>query len=354
MDLGSRDYSLNFRGFEHNDPERVQRFKAFCEANFSLSPDRAHSILSSSATTVLTHSGSLEELEALAKVLREIGALVDVSEPESDDSLATHHLPSTQELHRLFGRDREEALHEGHPVVALVDSKPNRKLRSTLDLLTVNVDVRAQRKALRGKTTTSTTQQLPRPKSSRGTFFAIGGALVGLTLAGAAAVMLRGPSSQGVIETPSVFGMPQRPVRQALPLLGNTGPVKNLITRTTVRGVSVEAKVLVSAKSLSISSLAISAVGTSSETQTFIRSISDGATFRRAEAEPSFLKEIEPGVWQGDVIVSIFSDGSGEGSRLSRTYQATIRLTGENVGSLELRDSLTGDTSPLLQLSSPN
>lgn len=354
MDLGSRDYSLNFRGFEHNDPERVQRFKAFCEANFSLSPDRAHSILSSSATTVLTHSGSLEELEALAKVLREIGALVDVSEPDQAELLASGHLPSTQELHRLFARDREQALQEEEAVVAYVETKPNRKLRSTLDLLTVNIDVREQRKTIWDKSSSAKTQPTLQSIQSRTKLLVTGLSCLTLLGIGVAGALYASSSSSRVIETPPVFGVAQRPARQAIPLVPDSGPVRNLSARTNLKGVSIETKVLVSAKSLSISSLAISSLGSTTGAQSFLHSITDNATFRRAEGEPAFLTEVEPHIWQGDVIVSIFSDSNGDVSRISRTYQATVRLTGEQSGSLELRDAATGETSSPISLSSPN
>lgn len=355
MDLGSRDYSLNFRGFEHDDPERVQRFKAFCEANFSLSPDRAHSILSSSATTVLTHSGSLEELEALAKVLREIGALVDVSEPDTDGLLPSAHLPSTQELHRLFARERDQTLEKEEDGGQFdEDSAEKPRLRSTLYLITANIDIAAQRKALRERAVSGAAQSTSPTTHSRKNIFAIALCLVGLVLAGAVAFIGLGRSSSLSVETPPLFGITHRSAEPRAQSLANTGPIKTLIGRSIVKGVSIESKVLVGPKSLSLSSLAISNNPSTTGTQSFIELVAGDATFRRAEGEPVFLKETGTGAWSGDVIVSIFTDNNGELSQLSRTYNVAVRLTATQSGTLELRDSMTGEVSATIPLASSN
>jgi hypothetical protein len=357
MDLGSRDYSLNFRGFEHNDPERVQRFKAFCEANFSLSPDKAHSILSSSATTVLTHSGSLEELEALAKVLREIGALVDVSEPDAELSFGSPHLPSTQDLHRLFAREREQTLQDIENIDTIEPDthvSPNPKQRSTLYLLTADIDIAAQRKALRDKASIKTVQQSsPRPHA-KGRRPALALSLTGCVVVGVSALFALSRFSPNVVDAPPVFGIAHRHTTQGTPLLTNAEPARNLSGSTKVRGVSIEAKILIGPKSLSLSSLAIATNSSDRGAQSFIQSISDNAIFRRAEGEPAFLSENERGVWTGDVTVSLFTDTNGEIARQSRTYQATVRLNGERSGSLELRDTNTGENIVTVPLASTN
>lgn len=341
MDLSSKDFSLNFRGFEHDDPETVQRFTAFCEANFALSPETVRSLQQSPETVVLTHGGSIEELEALAKVLREIGAVVDVSSDPSGDISALVGGPSSQELHRLFGG--------GSP--SENDDKPTfcpypPPLGRSLYLLSSSGSV-VDRKALRQRALQNSPEPLasttePAAKSRSlvtTTCLAIVVGMIALAVAASLvkrdSLLVRSSNDRNFQEhsRAEILRKEQQRVE--------SGPARTLSASATVDGFDVELKVLASNTAVSISSLMFNP--TDSATQATRSGV------RRIIGEPVFLTEASPGTWVGSIILSVSVEENGTTAHVSAPASITVRFDAHQAeGRVSIEtDRSTHSESPL-------
>jgi len=112
LEVGSGDFSISVRGFQNDDPATAERVRAFCKANFGLSAETTDPLTSHSDTIVLTLPASEDELRALAKVLREIGALVEISRGElSPRTSSLPHHGSVADIQRIFrsGHDSQRS-----------------------------------------------------------------------------------------------------------------------------------------------------------------------------------------------------------------------------------------------------
>ncbi len=324
MDLSSKDFSLNFRGFEQDDPETVKRFTAFCRANFPLSPDSFGGSESHSDTVVLAHGESHEELEALAKVLREIGARVDVSKKDESGNSTPFTAPSTQDLHRLFGHHQEEGGIEGAP------SCPYPPLGRTLYVFT-NFDEVFDRRRLRHKgSRIAEAQPQLTSESRKGILLVL--SMVSMTvgfvaLAAAALLLKRYPSSPDV-RTERNFSQsrsPNEPMRSE-GASQRGARARTLSANGSTDGFTIEIKVLASERALSISSLTLSPI-----TQP---SANEARTIKRIVGDPTFLSEGSPGEWRGAVLLSVFVDENGQESHLAIPAEVTVKLDKEHaVGS---------------------
>ena len=318
MDLSGKEFTLNFRGFEQDDPETVKRFSAFCEANFALAPDTFGDTGSGAETIVLTQGESPEALEALAKVLREIGARVDVCEDRRLDEHTKLVGPSTQELHRLFKHQPED-----EPVNSDGPSCPYPSLGRTLYLLNRSDSV-FDRRTLRTKT--------PRPQESheistvarqrRTAFVALSiiSLIVGTLVLIATAVLLqRAPLPVSEKEQRSSFQSREHSEKT----MGDRTAkeiqsTRNLNAATRVNGFNLELKVLTSARSLSVSSLTL-VPGAENR-------MSDGSMIKRIVGDPAFLAESSPGNWTGSVRLSVFVDTEAEESHLTIPARISVHV----------------------------
>lgn len=303
MDLGSKDFSLNFRGFEHDDPETVQRFTAFCEANFALSPETVRLLQHSPDTVVLTHGGSVEELEALAKVLREIGAVVDVSSDTTHDISPIVGGPSTQELHRLFGK-RSQSENDDTP-----NSCPYPPpLGRSLYLLSKSGGM-VDRRALRQRALQDSGELPPPPNTTPVKSRTLLTMSCVALLAGVVAFVT---ASMTVHRNGVLGGSPNGKTFQDQHRADSVrrdstrtelGPTRTLTAVTRVNGFSVDLKVVASQAAVSISSLSF--------TPTDISVSSAGGAVRRIVGEPVFLTEAAPGTWVGSLILSVSVEENG-------------------------------------------
>jgi hypothetical protein len=305
MELNSRDFSLNFRGFEHQDADRIERFRAFCEANFGLPPEDSRNLATPNHTFVLTHGSSPQELEALAEVLREIGARVEV---EEDTSGLSKQLgaPSTQELHRLFGPESEEAaLREGRacrfsPVgSSLYLINPSASSSGESEIL----QRRAQRRSARDARSINTFV-----KAS-----SLGFALLTISVLALGVLYLKFRGGSPLSLTPQAKQLLALSANRTSTLPIQTDPSRAVSGRTHENGYSVELKGLLSGGAVSVRSF---------EAQK--ESPSNG--IRRLEGEPIFLSEAMPGVWEGSMPVYAIADSEGTEQRQRLQSNVTIRI----------------------------
>jgi hypothetical protein len=309
MELTTRDFSLNFRGFEHEDPETMQRFRDFCEANFDLLPEQTLQLAGPEKTVVLTHSNSPEELEALAKVLREIGALVEVAEESAPSSLEYTPLPSTQDLHRLFRQDTNvPILNDRHrSAVSPIGSSLyllNPKAAASIE----HAEMFRRRKRTRDGATAQSSNRLG--VKTVAVSLLIGGMII------AAALSLQNP--QGSAHKQSW----NSPVSAAPPVLTATTEIKHdaskpLAGASEVAGYSVELKALVSSTAASIRSFTVTPVATK---EGIVQ------TLKRVEGDPTFLKEISNGVWEGVLTFYVTESREGRDVRSQRQSRIVIAL----------------------------
>jgi hypothetical protein len=320
MDLSSKDFSLNFHGFEHDDPETVKRFTAFCEANFALSPDQVTLLKSNPDSIVLTHGGSLDELEALAKVLREIGALVEVSAEEDRDLPSLFGAPSTQELHRLFGAPSNSS-NDDAPLSCAYPPPLGRSL-----YLLSNSNAVVDRRSLRRKTENEANSR-GTPKrtilASHRTLLAFSLLTLGLGVAAlsAAAILLKKEGhNQGRTSSPFSQSRPTEPARGDL-ITNEDAPPRTLTSTTSTNGLVVELKVIASQKALSVSSLTFTPQSASQS--------GDGITIKRLVGEPTFLTETAAGEWQGTMLLSIFLEDNGIASNFTTPAEVEVRVSAD-------------------------
>jgi hypothetical protein len=305
MELITRDFSLNFRGFEHQDPETVQRFRAFCEANFDLLPEEALQLSAPEKTIVLTHSSSPEELEALAKVLREIGALVEVAEECAPSSLEYSPLPSTQDLHRLFRQDVDT------PILYDRHRSKISPIGSTIYLLNPQAAASAEHAELfRRRKRAEISTAAPSAKRLGVKTLAVS-LLVGGMILGAA-------FSRQYLQKSQDKQNWTAPVSTAPPVLTATTEIKHdafkpLTGMSELGGYVVELKALVSSTAASIRSFN---VAPSALNQGTVR------TLKRIEGDPTFLKEVSGGVWEG--VLTFYATESREGQEVRSQRQARI------------------------------
>lgn len=341
MDVSSKDFSLNFRGFEHDDPETVQRFTAFCEANFALSPETVDLLRTSPETIVLTHGGSVEELEALAKVLREIGAVVDVSSDSSHDIPSLIGGPSTQELHRLFGG--QSAIDNDDTPTSCPYPPP---LGRSLYLLS-NSDAIVDRRALRQRARQSAmpTPHTEPPSTHRSLVTLSGFALaMGIVALLAAGMLLR---KYGSLNPPSgalsVQGIQRTDtVRREVPKL-EAGPARTLTGLTSSDGFTVELKVIASPSAVSISSLTFTSDDRTAPKNTL--------AVRRIIGEPAFLSQPSPGTWTGSIILSVFVEENGVSSHFSVPASVTVLVDANQTdarASIEVANNIHGDSKVVI------
>lgn len=318
MDLSNKDFSLNFRGFEHDDPDTVQRFTAFCEANFALSPETVRLIQESPETIVLTHGGSIEELEALAKVLREIGAVVDVSSDSSGDISSLVGGPSSQELHRLFGGGSAS---ENDDKPTLCPYPP--PLGRSLYLLSSSGSL-VDRKALRQRALQNSSEPLastaepPAKSRSLVTVSCIVIVMGMIALVTAATLMkrdsllVRSPNDRNFQEQSRAESL-----RKEQPRV-ESGPTRTLSASATVEGFGVELKVLASNTAVSVSSLMFNPTESSTP--------ATRASVRRIIGEPVFLTEASPGTWVGSIILLVSVEDNGATAHISTPASITVKF----------------------------
>jgi hypothetical protein len=317
MDVSSKDFSLNFRGFEHNDPETVERFTTFCAANFALSPEQVTLLKSTPNTIVLTQGGSIDELEALAKVLREIGALVDVSADTAGDLPSLLGTPSTQELHRLFGARTDASTDASAPSCPYPPP-----LGRSLYLLT-NSDAVVDRRTLRRKLRKETVVPHDSKRSllaPHRTLLIVTALTIGVGVAAltAAAVLLK-KESHSDTGTTSVLSHTRTGAGTRINATSQEdAPPRTLTSTTNANGLGIELKITTSGDSVSVSSL------------TFLPKTSvtsaRGVAVKRIEGDPTFLSQRAPGTWGGTVLLSIFLEGAGAPSHFTTPAEVEIRV----------------------------
>ena len=334
MDLSSKDYSLNFRGFEHDDPETVQRFTAFCQANFALPPETVRLLQHAPETVVLTHGGSIEELEALARVLREIGAVVDVSSDSPADIPSLVGGPTTQELHRLFGGD---SAIENDDEPAFCPYPP--PLGRSLYLLSSSGSV-VDRKALRQRALQNSPEPLasttePPAKSRSLVTISCIAIVVGMVALAVAATLVKRDSLSLRSSTDRNFQEYSRTdaPRKEQPRV-ESGPARTLSASATVEGFDVELKVLASTTAVSISSLMFNPTDSANQ--------ATRSGVRRIIGEPVFLTETSPGTWVGSIILSVSVEENGTTAHVSTPASITVRF---NAHQSEGRVSIETDRS---------
>ena len=327
MDVSGKEFTLNFHGFEQDDPETVKRFTAFCEANFALSPDTFGDANDLADTVVLTHGESHEALEALAKVLREIGARVDVSEGcrfEGSDILDG---PSPQELHRLFGHRNDDGSSSTDG-----PSCPYPPLGRTLYLLTQSDGV-FDRRRLRPKTYRSEArreearQEAATRISRRNHALVVVSAIslcVGIVALIAATVLVkRSPLSLDSRERHSLFQS-----REVSEIPKSDGALEAIPSARTLsankrgKGFTIDVKVLASSRSLSISSLTLTP-NDRFETQ-------DRSVIKKVVGDPTFLTEFSPGEWKGRVQLSVFVEKEGRESHVTIPALVSVKVSEDN------------------------
>jgi hypothetical protein len=337
MDLSSKEFTLNFRGFEQDDPETVQRFTAFCEANFTLSPDTFGDARDRPDAVVLTHGDSPEALEALAMVLREIGARVDVSNDcKIEEGTALVGL-SSQELYRLFGHAQEEFSTGGNGLAC-----PYPPLGRTLYLLNRSDGVFDRRhiraKNYRPNVTQKTLPQAPRKHQTLVAISVIVIALGMLVLITAALLVTRTQLLFDKQGERSLFW--PRDHAEKTRSEAHQG-AKSLSAHVRVGGFNVDLKVLASSRSLSISALTLTPDADSP--------MSDGSRIKRVVGDPTFLTESSSGEWSGRVQLSVFVDTNGEESYLTIPAKISVRMsTDSSVGRARIavaNDAMKGSSS---------
>lgn len=322
MDLSSKEFTLNFRGFEQDDPDTVKRFTAFCEANFALSPDTFGDTPLCADGVVLTHGESPEALEALAKVLREIGARVDVSEDCRIEEHAALEGPSTQELHRLFGHQQENgAANQDGP------SCPYPPLGRTLYLLNGSDHVldrrRVRPKCHHPEGNQETRVDHPRRRATLVAISVISLAIGSLALIAAMLLIKRSP---GLLDERG--HRPSFQSREHAEKTRSDNPVKDgqstksLNANARINGFNLELKVLASGRSLSISALTMIPDAESR--------MSDGSMIKRIVGDPAFLAESYPGDWTGPLRLSVFIDTDGRESHLTIPARVSVKVNDDN------------------------
>jgi hypothetical protein len=332
MDVSSKEFTLNFRGFEHNDPETVKRFTAFCEANFALSPNTFGDVNENAETVVLTQGESPEALEALAQVLREIGARVEVSQGFNEAEASSLSAPSTQELHRLFGH-----LNEDGSSYTDGPSCPYPPLGRTLYLLTQSDGV-FDRRRLRPKTYRSEARrkkalqeearhetETPAPGRHHAILVASAISLcVGLLTLIAAALLaksfqvsLNGREGRSFLQSREQ----NETTKSDLPLK-DIPPARTLTASARIDWFTIDVKVLASSRSLSLSALTL----TPSEGS----QADEGSVIKKIVGDPTFLTEVSPGEWSGQVQLSVFIDTDGQESHMTIPARVSVKVSNDN------------------------
>ena len=335
MDLSSKEFTLNFRGFEQDDPETVKRFTAFCEANFALDPEIFFDTKEDTDTVVLTHGESPEALEALANVLREIGARVEVSQECRFVENAQFSGPSTQDLHRLFEPHNEEGVNTSDG-----PSCPYPPLGRTLYLLTQSDGV-FDRRRLRAKTFRSNAPQEPEVRTTRQhhTLLVVSAVFLctGIIALVAATTLLKrsSPTREGDQRASLLSREPSERTRVELPVR-EAQSARTLSANTPANGFSVEVKVLASSSSLSLSGLTLMPNDQSR--------MNDGSMIKKAVGDPTFLVETAPGEWSGRVQLSVFVDTNGRESHLTIPARVLVKMRSDNTAASAVME-LTSDAS---------
>lgn len=321
MDLSSKEFTLNFRGFEQDDPETVKRFTAFCEANFALDPEIFSDTKEDTDTVVLTHGESSEALEALATVLREIGARVEVSRECRFVENAQFGGPSTQELHRLFEPHNDEGVNDTDG-----PSCPYPPLGRTLYLLTQSDGV-FDRRRLRPKTFRSDAPQEPgiRTTRRRSPLLVVSGILlcIGILALVAATALVKGylPTLGGDQRSSLLSREVNERTRGDLPVR-EAQATRTLSASARVQGFSVDVKVLASSSSLSLSGLTLIP---NDRTR-----MNDGSMITKAVGDPTFLAQTVPGEWSGRVQLSVFVDMDGRESHITIPAWMSVKMSSDN------------------------
>lgn len=348
MDLSSKEFTLNFRGFDNEDPEAVRRFTAFCEANFDLSPDTFCDGEARAHTVVLTHGESPEALEALAKVLREIGARVDVSEGARFEQRGTTAPPSPQELHRLFGHHRENGTKSD-----AAPSCPYPPLGRTLYLLT-RTDGVFDRRRLRATAPQSVETKEPQPPIPRRSRSRVAVCVASL-LVGTAALIGAGLLARSA-QRNFVGGFEERVPRSSFQARGQADFTRNeprtpelqstrsLTATGNVVGFNIDLKVVTSGRSLSISALTMVPTG---DTR-----MSDGSTIKSVVGDPAFLTESSPGQWNGPVRLAVFAQRAGEEAHSTILAQVSVTVNnGDSTGRARIEIPHDVEKNPATQSS---
>ena len=335
MDLSSKEFTLNFRGFEQDDPETVKRFTAFCEANFALNPEIFFDTKEDTDTVVLTHGESPEALEALATVLREIGARVEVSRECRFVESSHFGGPSTQALHRLFEPHNDAGVNDTDGPYC-----PYPPLGRTLYLLTQSDGV-FDRRRLRPKTFRSDAQQDPGIRTTRRRHpFLVVSAIVLcigiLALIAATAFLQRYSPTLGGDQRSSF--LPREPSERTIGKIPARGAqaTRTLSANTRANGFSVDVKVLASASSLSLSGLTLIPNDRSR--------MNDGSMITKAVGDPTFLVQTVQGEWSGRVQLSVFVDTDGQESHITIPAWVSVKMSSDNTAGRAVIE-ITNDAS---------
>jgi hypothetical protein len=338
MDLGSRDFALNFRGFEHNDPAAFARFAHFCHANFALSPEAATLLASRPDCIVLTRGRSFEELEALAEVLRDIGAQVDVSEAFSgpEQTLLASHPEG--EIHRVFieenlethlthdlprGRTRRRSYRAG-PYTPLQITTPRGDA-----IKNWGVPRHQKRLAVRGLIPDERTPTAQRSLSARAVTLAI--VLAGIIF-GAYTFMPPLITKKEELPTKREFILSKHPF-----LPSSASPARLISGTTSQGGFKIALKVMASDKLVSVSSLLFVANEARTEGDN-----NHEISVARVEGDPAFLREETAGRWVGVVPVSLFIKEGGEVAQFTTPAQVVVRIPNDThapTASIEFTES---------------
>lgn len=332
MDVITRDFSLNFRGFEHEDPETVRRFCAFCEANFDLLPEQAERLATKDETIVLTHSNSPEELEALAKVLREIGARVEVSADGADGMFDYEPLPTTQELHRLFQPESETADPTARRATRIAPIGSSLYLVNPSLASTEHAEILRRRKR---PTLDAGSAHVGRRVSGvlTGVALVLVGATIG-AIVGALAFHQRESTPEWSKAPQSMLAAP------AASHARKPDTSKTLAGSVEASGYRVEVKATIGSSTASIRSF-IGDVVAPLDT--------DSVAPRHFEGDPAFLEKSAEGEWSGTLTFYTFQRENGEEVRTQR--QARVKL----IASRDPRSASAQFTViPLIALDSEN
>jgi len=341
MDLGSGDFALNFRGFEHKDPAAFARFAHFCHANFALSPEATTLLASRLDSIVLTRGRSFDELEALAKVLREIGAQVDVSEAFSDPEQTSLGSHPESEIQRVFteesfetplardlprGRTRRRSYRAG-PYTPLQIATPRSEAINDW-----GIPRHQKRLAVRGLISDERPTTPQRSLSARAVTLAI--MLAGIVF-GAYTFMPPLAVKQEGLPTKRESILSKHPL-----LPSDANPARLIVGATSQGGFTIALKVMVSDKLVSISSLLFVA----NEARTGGDS-NDESSVARVEGDPAFLREESTGRWVGVVPVSLFIKEGGEVVQFTTPARVVVRIPGDALAPTALIE-FTGSKEP--------
>lgn len=330
LEVGTGDLSLSVRGLEQKDPQTVERFRAFCQSNFGLSQEVTDSLGATSDTIVLSIGASEEELRALAKVMSEIGALVEISRgtPSHDFNRSTlthtNARRSNARVTRLFTLSTEQGSHGDSnstldPAEVLLSSPTTLRLHHDITL--------RNRRSLRTATRAIAEREpsLKQPPYRLRRRVMIGLCALLCTFAALSLFIHSYLTSESLASLPR-FSMVQTDQGLA-PRLPPPSFSQTLHGSLLSRWSALSLEVLISKTTVSVSSLVLAIER-------------EGLPSLKAQAEPLFLAERAPGIWIGELLLSVVKDGN-------KIENATVQR-------LPITVSISNDGSAVAQVSLPS